>query len=110
MHRVKKVEYLSDYKLRLHFDNGKVRTIDLADELKDAKNKFLDLKDIGYFKKVKCDGISIIWPNEIDFCPDWLYMNSKNESESTQKRKPRQRSATLKTNRRKKTTPQNSSK
>ncbi|HLB52171.1 MAG TPA: DUF2442 domain-containing protein [Chlamydiales bacterium] len=82
MHRVKKVECLDWYRLKLYFSNREVRTIDLSDELKNAKNLFLDLIDIEYFKKVECDGISIVWPNGIDFCPDWLYMNSKRESKS----------------------------
>lgn len=77
LHRVKRVEYLTDYKLKLYFTNGKIKVIDLADDLIKAKNMFLDLADIDYFRKVTCDGYSICWPNGIDFCPDWLYMNSK---------------------------------
>jgi hypothetical protein len=84
---VKKVEYLDGYRLRLHFNDGKIKVIDMADELKGAKNKFRDLKDIAYFKKVKCDGISIIWPNEIDFCPDWLYMQGEEVASTTSRRK-----------------------
>lgn len=85
MNRVKKVEYLDGYRLKLKFDNGKVKVIDLEDELRGAKNNFRDLKDISYFKKVKCDGFSIIWPNDIDFCPNWLYKHAK-DIPSTKKR------------------------
>ncbi|HSW72126.1 MAG TPA: DUF2442 domain-containing protein [Chlamydiales bacterium] len=85
--RVKKVEYLGEYKLKLHFNNGKIKVIDLANELKKAQNKFLDLVDLNFFKQVSCDGISIVWPNGIDFCPDWLYMHSKEIVRPTQKRK-----------------------
>lgn len=77
MHRVSQIEYLDYYRIKLDFKNGKVKIIDLEDELRGAKNKFRDLQDLSYFKKVKCDGFSIIWPNDIDFCPDWLYKNAK---------------------------------
>lgn len=86
MRRVKKVEYINGYQLKLHFDNGKIKIIDLADELKIAKNKFIDLVSIDYFKKVRCDCSTIIWPNGIDFCPDWLYENSENFGPPTSKR------------------------
>ena len=77
LHRVKEIEYLDGYRLKLRFGNGKVKVVDLAEEMKHAKNLFLDLVNTDYFKKVECDGISISWPNGIDFCPDWLYKNGK---------------------------------
>jgi hypothetical protein len=86
MYRVKKVEYLDGYRLKLRFNNGQKRIIDLSGELKNAKNKFLDLVDLSYFKKVECDGITILWPNGIDFCPEWLFMNSKEVNQTPKKR------------------------
>ena len=76
-YRVKKVEYLSEYKLKIQFNVGKSKEVDLAGMLKNAKNMFLQLKDIEYFKKVECDGYSICWPNGIDICPDVLYSMAK---------------------------------
>ena len=70
---VKKVEYLAGYRLKLHFDNGKIKIVNLEERLKNAKNLFTRLKDLDYFKKVECDGESIFWPNGIDICPDVLY-------------------------------------
>lgn len=72
-HRIKKVEYLDGYRLRLHFEDKKVKIVDLANMLKKAKNMLLPLVDIDYFKKVQCDGITVVWPNGIDLCPDVLY-------------------------------------
>ena len=86
MYRVKKVEYLDGYRLKLTFNNASIRIVDLADELKDAKNLFLDLIDKDYFKKVECDGFSIIWPNGIDFCPDLLYKMGKSVTRAKSKR------------------------
>ncbi|HSX37633.1 MAG TPA: DUF2442 domain-containing protein [Chlamydiales bacterium] len=88
-HIVKKVEWLGEYKLKLHFDNGKIKTVDLASDMKKAKNLFLDLVDIDYFKQVKCDGYSIIWPNGIDYCPDVLYSMGENVSLKIKRRSKR---------------------
>ena len=73
MHIVLKAEYLERYKIRLYFDNGKVKIVDLEGMLKNAKNMFIPLTDLDYFKKVKCDGTTICWPNGVDLCPDVLY-------------------------------------
>lgn len=73
LHTVKKVEYLEGYKLKLKFDDGKTKIIDFEKRLKKAKNLLVQLKDVDYFKKVKTDGVTLIWPNGVDFCPDTLY-------------------------------------
>lgn len=84
---VKKVECLGGYRLKLQFDNGKIKIVDLEERLKNAKNLFNQLKDLDYFKKVECDGDSIFWPNGIDFCPDLLYKIGENVAKPVQKRK-----------------------
>lgn len=71
MHRVKKVEYVEGYKLRLTFGDRVVKIVDLKSYL--TQGVFLPLKDIECFKQVFIDGHSIAWPNEADFCPDVLY-------------------------------------
>lgn len=54
-----------------------IKRVDLKPLLKNAKNIFLDLKNIDYFKTVQCDGYSISWPNRIDVCPEVLYDKGK---------------------------------
>ena len=76
LHAVKKVEYIKDYKLKLTFRNKDVKVVDLEKELWGPM--FEPLKDIEYFKKVKTDGHTIVWPNEVDFCPDVLYEMGRN--------------------------------
>ncbi len=71
--RVTKVEYLHDYKLRLTFSDKKVKVVDLSEIAHGNRPIFRPLKELSYFKKVKCDGFSIMWPNEADICPDVLY-------------------------------------
>jgi hypothetical protein len=98
--RVKKVEYIDGYRLKIQFTNGKTKIVDLEGRLKNAKNLFLDLKDLEYFKKVECDGYSICWPNGIDYCPDLLYMIGQDVKLPTQRRKkPSKASSARKTTR-----------
>ena len=75
--RIKKVQYLEGYSLKLLFDDGKSKMVDLADIVGRGQNLIAQLKDIEYFKKVKCDGFSVVWPNGIDLCPDVLYKMGK---------------------------------
>ncbi len=73
LHIVKKVEYVDGYTLKLVFDNDEIKIVDFTTRLKDAKNMFLPLKNVNYFKKVSADGTTIKWPNGLDICPDTLY-------------------------------------
>ncbi len=85
LHIIKKAKYLSDYKIELHFDDKSVKIVDLGNLLKKAKNRFVPLRDIDYFKQVRCDGISIAWPNGVDLCPDVLYKMGKPISKSVRR-------------------------
>ena len=87
LYRVKKVKYLSEYRLSLQFDNGKTKVVDLEDMLRHEKNLFLQLVDLDYFRQVECDGYSICWPNGIDFCPNLLYKMGTDIPRSIKKRK-----------------------
>lgn len=84
LHKVKKVEYLNGYKLKLKFNDQKIKIVDFSDWLNDGKGYLIPLKDIEYFKKVALDEFeyTIIWPNGADFCPDVLYEIGKDEDSS----------------------------
>lgn len=75
--RVKKVDYVSAYKLKILFGNGNTKIVDIEPIIKKGKRIFQPLKDIDYFKKVSLDDevhpLSICWPNGADICPDVLY-------------------------------------
>lgn len=70
---VTSVIYLEDYKLRLTFDDGSIKDVDLRDEL--YGEVFEPLKDIGFFRQVtvNLDTNTIEWPNGADFAPEFLY-------------------------------------
>lgn len=67
------VKYLNDYKLRLTFNNGVIKDVDLQNEL--YGKIFEPLKDINLFKQVKINSTNttIEWPNGADFAPEFLY-------------------------------------
>lgn len=88
MIRIKKVDYLSDYKLKLTFTDGKIKIVDL----KKYKNKgpetvFYPFSDLEFFKSVRLDKHTgtIVWPNGVDLCPDSLYMMGKDMKENVKK-------------------------
>jgi hypothetical protein len=85
LHTIKKVEWLEEYKLKLHFNDKSVKMVDLAAMLKKAKNMFLPLVNIDYFKKVECDGTTICWPNGVDLCPDFLFQMGKSITQPNRK-------------------------
>jgi len=73
MHLVKEVNYLSEYKLSLTFENGKVKLVDLKPHL--DGEIFEALKNVNYFKKVRLNSEldTIVWENGADISPDFLY-------------------------------------
>ena len=75
MHTVKRSFYLKEYQILLEFNDGKIKVIDLKNDLWGPV--FEPLKDIDFFKQVQTDGTTIGWPNGADICPNTLYTKGK---------------------------------
>lgn len=73
MVRVTDVEVLEGYRLRLAFDDGTRRVVDLADEL--AGPIFEPLRNLSLFRQVRLDSElgTIVWPNGADIAPEALH-------------------------------------
>lgn len=73
MHYVTDVSYLEDYKLRVSFGDKTSKIVDLQRHLDGPI--FEPLKDIEFFKRVRVnpDIETIVWPNDADFSPEFLY-------------------------------------
>lgn len=73
MHWITGVKYIDNYKLMVKFENNESKVVDLQPHLDGAI--FEPLKDISYFKMVALneDIDTIVWPNNADFSPDFLY-------------------------------------
>ncbi len=71
--RIESAEYLESYKIRLVFSDGKIRIIDLEDEL--WGEMFEPLKNLDAFQqfKVHPELRTIVWPNGADLAPEFLY-------------------------------------
>lgn len=67
------VTYLDGYRLRLEFNDGTIKDVDLQEEL--WGEVFEPLKDVALFKRVAVnpDTGTIEWPNGADLAPEFLH-------------------------------------
>ena len=68
---VNKAEYLEEYKIRLWFNNGMIRDVDLSDSLNGEI--FKPLLDKDYFKNFTIHFNTIEWENGADFASEYLF-------------------------------------
>lgn len=73
--RVKSLQILDDYKLLLTFTNDEKKVFDVKPYLSVGVFKELINKDI--FNSAKAQDGTVQWINEVDFCPDTLYLESQ---------------------------------
>ena len=73
--RIAHVRYIRDYWLELTFSNGARAKLDFRDRIVGRGGVFVPLEDLDFFKRVRVDPEigTLVWPNEVDFCPDVLY-------------------------------------
>ncbi len=73
MHIVKDVKYIKGYTLRVTFDNGEERIVDLQNHLNGEI--FQPLKNQNVFKQayVNPDIDTVVWDNGADMSPDFLF-------------------------------------
>lgn len=73
--RIKQVEYIHRYILRLVFSDGQEGEIDFESRVAGRGGVFEPLEDIEFFSKVMVDpeAHTLIWPNGVDLDPDVLY-------------------------------------
>jgi hypothetical protein len=79
---VTSVECLDEYQLRLEFNDGSRRDVDLSGEL--YGEIFLPLRDVEYFRKVylNLETGTVEWPNGADFAPEFLHDLSTQSTEA----------------------------
>lgn len=70
---VTEAKYLSEYKIEIVFNDGRKGVADLRDAFHGGA--FEILKDIGLFSQLTVDKDleTIVWPNGLDFAPEFLY-------------------------------------
>ena len=80
MIKVKSVEPLENYKLKITLSNGRKGIFDVSPYL--DRGVFRELKDPRYFRRVYVDYGTVVWPNEQDIAPDTIEMLLQPESTS----------------------------
>jgi hypothetical protein len=90
MLRVKRADYVGEYKLKLAFSDGKTKIVDFKDWINEGGVYATPLRDAAYFKQVKMDefNYSICWANGADFSPDALYEAGREVQEQKKKKRP----------------------
>ena len=84
IHLVKEIEDVRPYAVRLRFNTGESKEVDLENKLKEWSqtpgSTFRQLLEPEYFKQVKLNTEmeTIYWDNGIDLCPDVLYSLANN--------------------------------
>jgi len=73
--RVVDVLSTDDYKLILTFNNGEKRVFDAKPLL--SMRAFQPLLNKKFFTSVKVGFGTVVWPHDIDYCPDTLYSESR---------------------------------
>jgi hypothetical protein len=73
--RIKTVAHLGAYRLALTFSDGNRAELDFKERIVGRGGVFGPLEDINIFKQVVVDAEAgtIVFPGEVDFCPDTLY-------------------------------------
>lgn len=68
---VDEAEYISEYKLRLKFNNNEIKKVNLKDEL--YGEIFEPLKNKEFFQEFFISHNTVEWKNGADFAPEFLY-------------------------------------
>jgi hypothetical protein len=90
---VNDVRYEGGHRLRLAFDDGAVKIVDLEQELDGPV--FEPLRDIEFFRRVRVnlDTGTIEWPNGADFAPEFLYEIGRPAEETAARKVAEERGA-----------------
>ena len=78
--RVKQVKAADGYRLQITFTNGERGVYDCRPLL--DFGVFQELRDNAYFRQVRAENGTVVWPHEQDICPDALYEDSQKLSPS----------------------------
>jgi hypothetical protein len=71
--RITRADVSGPHSLRLVFNNGTIKEVDVTPLLKGSV--FEPLKDADYFSRVTVDPVcgTVVWPNGADFAPEALH-------------------------------------
>jgi hypothetical protein len=73
---VVELEVIGPHALRITFDDGRTRSIDLTEALEKGplnRGVFIPLRDPNVFAEAYIDNGTVCWPGEVDLAPESLY-------------------------------------
>lgn len=75
--------HISNFKIRLWFNDGKEGIIDLQRTIfTDSRPIFAPLRNPEYFRRFKVEMDTLVWENELDLAPEFLYEQVQTTSEN----------------------------
>jgi hypothetical protein len=82
--KVRRIEKLGGFRLRLHFGDGSVGEHDFSSIVGEGGPMIEPLQDQAYFDRVFLEFGALTWPNGFDIAPEWLRREMKAAGELTQ--------------------------
>ena len=71
---VNEAKYTGNYNLHLIFNNGKEGTVNLEETIfNDNRAIFAKLRNAANFKNFKVEHSTVIWSDELDLAPEYLF-------------------------------------
>jgi len=71
---VSDANYIEEYKIEIFFNNGIIKIIDLKNVIFEENRKiFFALRDLNYFKNFQIHLSTIVWENEVEFAPEFVF-------------------------------------
>ena len=70
------VSCMPNYVLRVKFETGETRDFDVREQLLPHKG-YKRLENPTYFHKAHIDYGTVVWDEQIDIAPEWLYEKSR---------------------------------
>lgn len=71
---ITKAKYIKDFSIQINFNNGKSGILDFKKIIfNDSRSIFQPLKKTEYFKNFTLQYDTLVWDNELDFAPEYLF-------------------------------------
>jgi len=75
---VTNAKYEGGYRVRVEFNDGRKGIVGLGDTIRnDQREIFRPLRDPDYFKRFRVAMDTLVWENEADIAPEFLYENMR---------------------------------
>ncbi len=70
---ITKADYINDFKIKLSFNDGLEKVVDLQNYIQSKKHPFFQsLKEVDEFKKFRVHK-TLVWESGADFAPEFLF-------------------------------------